>query len=389
MYNNKSEIIRKYYCDLIQACFEGKKPHSIPDDVSEEELIDYATRGQIQYPVFTSLLKTNISEISKEKIVPIIKACTLNTFLQVFGAKKITEEFEKNQIRHQLLKGSVIKDIYPSPEMRQMSDIDLIVYDETLDKAAEILENMGFKNHGLIKHHMVFTNDAGLCVEVHWCLVDKSVDKAQYLHFKDNFNSKLMDGYKYTYEFSLEDFYVYLIAHMAKHFFETGCGIRNLVDIYIYQNKYSDEMNKDYIDKELKACGIFDFEEHMRELAYIWLENRECPSFYENLFAYMLDCGIYGKGENGIWSQLAKETSEKSGNLKIHYYFPSLDFMKEKYTWLKKAPFLLPVGWVIRAFSGLFSKEACKHMELFTATSDENANAMMEIYHKLGLNYRR
>ena len=389
MMNSNSKIIRRYFCNLIKSSLEVNTPLPIPEGVTEAEIIEYAKKGQIQYPIFSSLLKLDISDKSKEVIVPAVKRCTLLTFLQVMGARQISAAFEDKGIKHQLLKGIIIKDIYPSPEMRQMSDIDLIVFDESLDRAAEVMESMGFKNHGLIKHHMVFSNKHGLCIEVHWCLVDKSVDNNQYLHFKDNFNSRLKEGTKYTYEFGVEDFYIYMIAHMAKHFFETGCGIRNLVDIYIYWNRYSDEMDKDYLEKELKICGIFDFEKHMRELAYIWLDDKVCPEFYENLFAYMLDCGIYGKGENGIWSQLAKETAKKKGNLKLHYYFPSLSFMKEKYSWLNKAPFLLPVAWIIRAFTGLLSKKSQKHMELFKQTSDENVDVMMDIYHKMGLNYRR
>lgn len=73
------------------------------------------------------------------------------------------------------------------------------------------------------------------------------------------------------------------------------------------------------------------FEKNMRELAYIWLENRPCPAFFENLFDYMLDSGIFGKTENGIWGQLAKETDSSNSYFKIHYYFPSIKFMKEKF----------------------------------------------------------
>ena len=38
------------------------------------------------------------------------------------------------------------------------------------------------------------------------------------------FNSKM-----YVYDFEAEDFYIYMMAHMAKHFYKRGCGIRNLV----------------------------------------------------------------------------------------------------------------------------------------------------------------
>ena len=179
-----------------------------------------------------------------------------------------------------------------------------------------------------------------------------------------------------------------MIAHMAKHFFETGCGIRNLMDIYIYMNKYGSQMDKKYLENELAKCGLTEFEDNMKKLAYIWLDNTQCPEFFENLFAYMVDSGIYGKNENGIWGQLAKETPVAEGAW-IHYYFPSYSFMVEKYKWLEHKPFLLPVAWIVRGCTAACSKEARKHKELLKATGDENTAKMIEMYHRLNLNFRR
>jgi hypothetical protein len=385
--DNKMSAIRHYYSELVQACFEKRQPLPIPEGLEVKELLSYAAKGQIYYPIASSLIKLDLQEEVTEKIRNILKSSTYKTLMQMVLGNEISKAFEKEGIRHQLLKGAVIKKDYPSPEMREMSDIDLVVYDESLDKAAAILEKMGFDNRGLIKHHMIFTKKPHLCVEVHWCLFDENVGQSQHMYFKD-FRAKIKDGTQYTYEFSHEDFYVYMIAHMAKHFFETGCGIRNLMDIYIYRNKYGKEMDEKYLSQELKKSGLLDFEEHMRELAYIWLDDKDCSEFYENLFAYMVDSGIYGKNENGIWGQLAKET-QHSENAKLHYYFPSYSFMKEKYKWLENKALLLPVAWIIRGFNAARSDEAKRHREVFNSADKDNTEKMLEMYHKLNLNFRR
>ncbi|WP_026663344.1 nucleotidyltransferase family protein [Butyrivibrio proteoclasticus] len=386
MFESKADI-RKYYSELIMACLEKRQPDNIPEGIEAEELINYAKKGQIYYPIASSLIKLDIDEGLTGKIRNDLKVSTFRTLMQTVGGREITETFEREGIRHQLLKGAIIKKDYPSPEIREMSDIDLVVYDESLDKAAKAMEAMGYTNHGLIKHHMIFTKGNNLHVEVHWCLFDENVDHNQHVYFK-NFRAKLVDGKKYTYEFSHEDFYVYMIAHMGKHFFETGCGIRNLMDIYIFWNKYGSSMDTRYLDKELAKCGLSDFEKNMRKLAFIWLDNTECPDFYENLFTYMLDSGIYGKSENGIWGQLAKETP-KGKFARLHYYFPSYKFMVEKYKWLENKAFLLPFAWIVRGCSAARSNEARKHKQLFENVGDENATRMIEMYHKLNLNFRR
>lgn len=384
-----NNTMRKYTGMLVKSTFENKIPDSLPEGITESELIKIAVNGQMPYLLLYSLLKLSKDESQTDKIRNLIKHSTFKTFIQVHSAKQISTAFEENGIRHQILKGTIMKSLYPTPEMREMSDIDLVVYDDSLNKAAEVMEKLGFKNHGLVKHHMIFSKGNELLVEVHWSLFDSSTDKKQYVYFKDNFRSKLVEGTNFTYEFSIEDFYVYMISHMAKHFFETGCGIRNLVDIYVYYNKYGELFDQEYIKKELAECGIIDFEKNMRELAYIWLDNKECEQYYENLFEYMVDSGIYGKSENGVWGQLSKETKKGNSNSKFRFYFPSIDFMKEKYSWLEKYRFLLPVGWIIRGLNGISSKEARNHKEMIENSDKEQMKKMLDIYHRLNLEFRR
>lgn len=382
-------IVRKYSRELVLATMEKREPAPLPEGISLDELIEISEKGHMQYLFMNSLLKVNSDPEKAEYMKKELTMSTYLTFMQVMYAQKISELFEQEGIRHQLLKGTVTKKLYPMPEMREMGDIDLVVYDESLDKAAQILEDLGFTNKGMDKHHMVFFKNPGIAVEVHWCLFDKNAGHAQFVYFKDNFRARLSEGRKYTYEFGIEDFYVYMIAHMAKHFFETGCGIRNLLDIYVYAGRYYDEMDASYLSAELKKCGIYDFEKNMREMAYIWLEDRSCSELYENLFAYMVDSGIYGKSENGVWSQLAKETAGGKKHRKLYYYFPSISFMQEKYPWLRKAPFLLPVGWLMRAASGVLSDESRRHKDKIEETSKEQIEQMLDIYHRLNLNFRR
>jgi hypothetical protein len=383
------EAIRKYTSELVKATFEGRKPSDIPEGILVSELIDIATKGQMPYLLLNSLLKVTGECEEAATIKNKLVFSTIKTFRQVFSAREITKAFEEKGIRYQILKGTLMKELYPSPEMREMSDIDLVVYDESLDRAAALMEELGYTNHGLEKHHMIFTKENILLVEVHWCLFDANAGKKQHLYFKDNFRAKLKEGTRYSYEFSNEDFYIYMISHMAKHFFETGCGIRNLVDIYVYINKFGDSLNWEYLNQELDILGIKDFEKNVRELAYIWLDNKESDPFFENLFEYMVESGIYGKRENGIWSQLAKETTDNKSGVKMHFYFPSIAFMKEKYPWLEKAPFLLPMAWVIRGITGVSSKQARDHRQNLESSDKKEVEKMLEIYHKLNLQFRR
>ena len=64
---------------------------------------------------------------------------------------------------------------------------------------------------------------------------------------------------------SNEDFYIYHIIHMAKHFINGGIGIVHILDIWIMINAYR-SVDKDYIAGELKSIGLLDFEKNARAL---------------------------------------------------------------------------------------------------------------------------
>lgn len=89
-------------------------------------------------------------------------------------------------------------------------------------------------------------------------------------------------GFLYVYDFEAEDFYIYMMAHMAKHFYKRGCGIRNLVDIYVFLEKFGGEMNADYLQKQFAGLGLTAFTEHMEKLARIWLQGEPVKRFISN-----------------------------------------------------------------------------------------------------------
>lgn len=371
-----------YLAELVHACFENRIPDQIPEGIKVDELIDIANRSHLAYIIFSALIKLDIEEEKKNIMRDSVRYSALKTLAQVYEAKIITQKFEQAGVRHQMLKGTIMKHVYPRPEMREMSDIDCMVYEneEKFKEAENIMYSIGYKKVEDIKHHAVFRKGPFLVFEMHWDLYEKTVDKDQYIYYKDTTRVRLKEGLHYTYEFSDEDFYVYLISHMAKHFYEQGCGIRNLLDIYIYRKEFNDKLNWKIVEEELEKCGLIDFERHASKLTAIWLQEDMSTDFYNYMFQYMVDCGIYGKKENGVWGQLAKQESENAS-----FMFPNYEYMKNQYEWLEGKKILLPVAWVIRAFSRLNDKDARKRLMLLRDMDESNMCECM--YRTLRLNF--
>ena len=229
-------------------------------------------------------------------------------------------------------------------------------------------------------------------------MYDKSTDRKLYEYFLDTSNCHKREGFSHIYDMSNEDFYIYMIAHMARHFYKRGCGVRNLIDIYVYNRKMEDILDLQYIKNKLKELGLESFENHMNELSKVWLEQRPCTDLNYNIFEYMLYCGVYGKDENGFWNKYRvninisrQSTKDQKRKLKMWYIIPDISYMKEYYPYLEKYPFLLPFAWISRAISGLFDRKGMwkDKLKLIEHVDEETVNKMSEIYLEMGLDFHK
>ncbi len=386
-------MMMQYLSELVHAQLENKKPESIPEDIKIEEIEAIAHRNHMDYLILGALLKTELSEEKRLRIKSFTLQSAMKSIAQSSCIKELEDRFEKEEIYNLVLKGTVLKKIYPSPEMREMSDIDVMIYDKNLDRAKKVVEEMGFTLYKSINHHDIYKKPPMLVIELHHTLYDKDVDKIQYEYFKSEKSLIVKEGKSYALQFNTEDFYVYLIAHMAKHFFETGCGIRNVVDVYYYRKLYEATWDKAIIASELQKCGLTSFENRISNLAQVWLGGHKPDSYSCMLFDYMIDCGIYGKDENGLWGQFAMLNNGNIINYKSHtkrwYYFPPLSYMVRDYPWLRKLPFLLLIAWGIRAVHGLLNKEGREKRKMLQNISSEDISAIDKIYKGMQLHFNK
>ncbi|BCN29022.1 nucleotidyltransferase domain-containing protein [Anaeromicropila herbilytica] len=384
--------IMQYLGELVLAQLDNKKPSNIPEGIQVEELEYIACNNHMNYIILQALLKTDLPEEKKASMKSIIMQSTILSLTQVGCIRELEERLEQEGIYHQILKGSVIKRIYPSPEMREMSDIDVMIYDENMNRAKRVVEGMGFTLLCSIKHHDIYVKPPFLTIELHYELFSKNVNQNQYDYFHNEKHTNVKEGRKYALQFSTEDFYVYLIVHMAKHFYEAGCGIRNVVDIYYYRRLYQVAWDEVYIENKLEECGVLEFEKRVHTLARVWLGGEEIDKFSQNLFEYLVECGIYGKGENGIWGQIATLNHtpiiKNKSHARLWYYFPPISYMQRDYPWLIKQPHLLGLAWGIRAITGLFNKEGRKKREMLLDIDNDKVNKIYEIYKGMQLNFK-
>lgn len=268
----------------------------------------------------------------------------------------LADDFEKNCIKHLIIKGFVIKNMYPLPQMRSMSDVDIVI--DNIESASKIALDKGFNKTGDEFLHVSFSKKPSLHVELHKSLIDESIEDL-YAYFKTGFErAVLTEGYSYRYEFTKEDFYIFLIAHLSKHFKLCGTGIRSIVDIYVFRSFNKEKLNNDYIYRELEKIGLKTFAVKCEQLAEKWFLGCFNGEF-DSVGEYIISSGTFGTSDNHELNAFIADTKEKSFKQSKHKYilrciFPNKAYMSARYKAVKKAPFLIPIFWIVRIFSTLF-----------------------------------
>ena len=214
------ETMAEYLAELVKAGLEDRKAASLPEGVSVREIVKISEENHMDYLLLGALLKTDgLSEEEKGLLREKVLGSMLFTGMQLQELKKLEERMEQAKIPCQPMKGARMKFYYPSPFLREMSDIDILIHGDFMEQAAVELEAMGYVLQQKIKHHDIYRKAPGIVVEAHRAMYDRTVDERQYAYFSDLSRAVRRKDFLYVYDFEAEDFYIYMMAHMAKHFY--------------------------------------------------------------------------------------------------------------------------------------------------------------------------
>ncbi len=389
----------RYLVYLIASGLNGKKANKLWQGVSFERVFEIAKKQRVVSLALAGLEESLIDDdVLKQKVEHEDNVAVWLHSRQEIERDLLYEAFEDSGIRFMPLKGLVIKEIYPESYARTMSDFDILVDEENVLRVKAMMEELGYTTVEFgLEHHDIYKKGKGICVEIHRDLMP---DEGEHLYtgFDNAWDEKLTckDGqYKMLYRQNIDEFYIFMIAHAAKHFFLSGFGIRLVLDIGVYRKKYKDELDVNYIDKRLKALKIGRFARILELLADVWMNETtdfkaEGSLLYkgisgtdlrdvEDMEKALLCSTVYGDSSQfrAVNADSKKVSSEKGLiiNSAIRRIFPQKRFMIIDYPILKKHGWLLPACWINRIFKWVFSdkkKELGKEVSAIKSVDYEN-----------------
>ena len=335
-------------------------------DVDLQQLFIMARNHSVAAMVCMALEKTAIfagadEAVKKHWREAKNKAIRKNMLLDAERAA-IVKQLESAGIWYMPLKGSILKDWYPKPGMREMADNDILFDPSERKRVREIFRSRGYKIVSFGKgNHDEYEKPPIYNFEMHVSLFHEMYQElaGQYGNVKE----KLLpvDGTVCQFAFTPEDFYVFVLAHAYKHYSGSGTGVRTLADFYVMNRHLGGIMNRDEVEQKLTRLGIAEYEQRSRVLAEkLFSGARPLPEMELNtdekeMLQFYCDATAYGTIDNQIQNRLQKLQGNAEGitlRTKLKYccarLFPGREFCKYYYPVVYHHLWMLPLFWVWR-----------------------------------------
>lgn len=274
--------------------------------------------------------------------------------------KDLTNLLSQNGIKHVFFKGSVLKDMFPTPELRVMGDIDLLISKDNRDKVKAILCKNGYdliNSNGPVYDY----KKDDVLIEMHTKIISGKVGSSNAEeYFANAINNAQFDEYKGC--LNPDYHFEYLIAHIAHHFWFYGAGIKLIVDLAAMLKCYN--INLDKVVSNLKSINLDKFAKIIITICYKWFGfGKEYDVDTEDTESFLLSFGAFGnvnRNESAVIQRKALEEGTTSNfSVKLKLLFPSYKKMKNipYITFMEGRPYLLPVGWIYRIFYNFKNKK--------------------------------
>lgn len=327
-------------------------------------IVEKASEDQtiMQHPGYNAYLSQTVTSVAGQEQ-------RAEAFLKLYQA------FVQEGVHPIVVKGLICRQLYGKLQNHRVSgDEDILVRKEDYRQLTIILRQQGFttKNEDpteeqleQLKEISFYDTASGLSVDVHinpfGCTREwKRRLNACFLHVFEQYREVKIDGVTVR-TMSHTDHLLFLILHALKHLWNSGVGIRQVMDILLYMREYGGECDWKYLHKILEEEKAETFLSD-----FIYIGNRYLgfelytfhePNCPEELLEDILRSGTFGNSTPvqqmagqmaGIAMVQEKDRGSSRIRMLVNAAFPDKRWMTERFPELAEKQWLLPMYWVRR-----------------------------------------
>ncbi len=405
-----------YFLEALRKSLKGEKYELCADSESVLRRIFHIAAIQNVLPMICEAVYQSESikkyqglfAIYKKQAVDQLVSQTVRT-AQFLGLCRC---LEKRGLTPVVVKGIMVRQLYPRENLRISVDEDLLIPSEQGEAY-----HQAFLDYGLVQMEegKVWKRDpeisytdhgSGLYIESHQYLLPP--DSRAYGDLNRFFEhiEPVETEYKGQKLLTLDPttHLFFLICHSFKHFLHSGFGIRQICDLVLFSDAYACEIDWEKIWAQCKEIRGQDFVRAMYQIGrkYLLPNNRYeeflAPWHIEEADEEPLLIDVLGSGVHGAADMARLHSSNITLNAVVNnknnkFTAPSvwrsvflpLDSMKGRYRYLKKIPLLLPAAWVQRLFHYAKELRSGSHVGNNARTSMELGKRRVDLLKYYGI----
>ncbi|MDO4608511.1 MAG: nucleotidyltransferase family protein [Clostridia bacterium] len=311
-----------YLIHLIFSAIHNKIPIEKPNNISFEDVFETALNHNVANTAYYAVEKLTVKPkndlLKKWKYER--ERWILKDINQRIAREEIVTAFNKKGILYIEAQGTKIKEFYPQSDFRTMSDLDFIVNSTDFSKVKPILKKLDYLPVNITEKEIDALRKPDIFIEIHSDFFVETECK--------NMLFNAFAHVEYIEEKAVlknEYLFLYSFLHFYKHFSNRGCGIRNILDIYLLNKKLSPIINGKFVEEKLEEYGLYELYVKVSNLANNWfddiIENKEDLS---GMADYVFECGVYGNSNVLFKNRIRKIEKEGKKFAKLRIIFKDL-----------------------------------------------------------------
>lgn len=339
-----------------------------------KQIADLSAIHHVLPMIYEQVKHSNLGNVPDQTLM---KDWKFKTVQSVLTQEKNTSQFLKiyqklqNAGYHPLVvKGIILRSLYPNPEYRSSSDEDFWIKKEEYAGCEALLLREGFEKAPYSNEEkMAFDHKAsGFHMEVHLVpFASYSALAPVNAAFAGCFDRAMEVEIQGVVLHTLrhEEHMNYMIAHCYQHFSSCGVGIRQIADLMKYAQAYGGTMDWTKVEAFAEKYHLSSFWKCTMAVARQYLgfscETAHLPEAdctvqedLEELVADILCGGVYGQATRervGARVLLASAVKDPDRTLLSGIWkavFVPQRQLQRQYPWLQNRPYLLPWAWMVR-----------------------------------------
>ena len=387
--------------------FGGAKPKINNEDLSD---ILKEAKAQTVFSTVFSLLQENVKNFSTKEFLHCQESffanvmTNTNNFMEHAELHKLMTE---RGIPYVAIKGLASAYYYPDPSLRDMGDVDFLVYEKNFEMAKQAVLSAGFAvDHGGDNGdiHIAFKREPLSIWEQHRCVngvpngfvgelirkeTDRTIETSELVEL-DGAVCRIPDKLHHG---------LIMLLHMVSHMTSEGIGLRHLCDWAVFANSIeNDEFVKLFKDK-LSQFGLWKFAQTMTAVSekYLgsdhkqWAENPDLEGNYlEGVITDILNGGNFGKKDMNRYREIKyiSNRGERTVDDKGVVAQAVNTLNKKVYNdnaFIDRHKVFLPVGWIAEGGKYIGLLVSGKRKTQGTSAMLKEASKRKDIYSKMEL----